>query len=482
MIVHAPSSQTTSARRNQHSRLVSRMTGVAATALLATTTCLATGGSDSLKTINNPGGGQVLYGPLEKEMPMRNALGEVLHDAHMRFGEKPVIGKFFHARDSDSVATFFNVTARSQGNKRIAGLAIVSIRTGIVPAVAILYDDEARFGKTEPALMKKLSEAWQKETQKPVVSSTNGSGGATGIFGTTSHAGAVPALHTVVLPDNTASIGLPQGWQVTGGGGGAVTVGGPNGEVINLGNLVQNIYDPRNPKTQGMVSYLSKGSTPFYVCQFPGDVLAAYQCVVAQTRQRNHKPPVTLKILDRADLGANQAETQAVQILAEVDLHDGKGIQMLSGRIGIRRPLGTGSWAMNLSVSTAPKELADKEWPTFAAIFASHRQNGQAIDAENIAVAGRIQAQGRANDILVKARSDANDAHNRQVEQTWDDQAKRNKAFENYQMDRTTVEYRGAEVPAHGTFDNPTADWLVRNDPDHFQYVPTQDLLKGIDY
>jgi hypothetical protein len=43
------------------------------------------------------------------------------------------------------------------------------------------------------------------------------------------------------------------------------------------------------------------------------------------------------------------------------------------------------------------------------------------------------------------------------------------------------MEYRGADAPAHGTFDNATADWLVKSDPDHFQHVPTLDLLKGID-
>jgi len=140
--------------------------------------------SDGLKTINNPGGGQVVYGPLDDVKSMRDAMATMLKNVHGHFGEKPQIGKFFHARNSDSVATFFNVTATKQGGKRIAGQVIVSMPTGVAPAAAVLYDDESRFGKTEPALMKKLSEAWQKDMPKPVLSSSGESGGMSGIFGT----------------------------------------------------------------------------------------------------------------------------------------------------------------------------------------------------------------------------------------------------------------------------------------------------------
>ncbi len=41
---------------------------------------------------------------------------------------------------------------------------------------------------------------------------------------------------------------------------------------------------------------------------------------------------------------------------------------------------------------------------------------------------------------------------------------------------------RDIPTDAHGTFDNRTADWLVKTAPDHFEYVQTRDFLKGIDY
>lgn len=114
------------------------------------------------------------------------------------------------------------------------------------------------------------------------------------------------------------------------------------------------------------------------------------------------------------------------------------------------------------------------------AMVASYRQNGQVIQAQANQVIAEIHARGEANTKLAEARSAANDAHNAAVEQRWDEQAKENKAFENYTLDRSVVQDN--EQSARGTFTYPTADALVKSDPSRFQYVPTQDLLKGIDY
>ena len=83
--------------------------------------------SDALKIVDNPGGGQVVYGPLADQSTTSGAMVFMLKQVHGHFGERPEIGKFFQARDSDSTAVFFNVTARNQGNQRMAGLVIVSV-------------------------------------------------------------------------------------------------------------------------------------------------------------------------------------------------------------------------------------------------------------------------------------------------------------------------------------------------------------------
>ena len=120
-----------------------------------------TGSDDTLKIIDNPGGGQIVYGALPGESSFGGGMVTMLRSVHGHFGDRPQIGKSFQARGSDSVATFFTLTAKNQGGKPIAGLVIVSMPQGSKPAAAVLYDDAARFAKTEASMMQKLNEAWR---------------------------------------------------------------------------------------------------------------------------------------------------------------------------------------------------------------------------------------------------------------------------------------------------------------------------------
>jgi hypothetical protein len=66
------------------------------------------------------------------------------------------------------------------------------------------------------------------------------------------------------------------------------------------------------------------------------------------------------------------------------------------------------------------------------------------------------------------------------VQANSDEQAKRNQAFDNYLLDRAVIV--NTDTGAHGTTGYGTADLLVKQFPDHFQYVPTQDFVKPTDY
>ena len=111
---------------------------------------------NSLKTIDNPGGGQIIYGPLNDQSSLKDAMVAMLRNIHGHFGDRPEIGKLFQTRGSDTLATFFTVTAKTQGGKQFAGLVIVSMPSGSKPAAAVIYDEAARFGKTMNPMMKKL--------------------------------------------------------------------------------------------------------------------------------------------------------------------------------------------------------------------------------------------------------------------------------------------------------------------------------------
>ncbi len=109
--------------------------------------------------------------------------------------------------------------------------------------------------------------------------------------------------------------------------------------------------------------------------------------------------------------------------------------------------MGPGAWFPIMGLAVCPKALAEEEWPTIQAMIMSYRQNQGVIEQQTQQVIA---------------------------------QAKENKAFENYTLDHSVVQDN--EIPAHGTFKYPTADWLVKSDPNRFQYVSMQDLLKGVDY
>ena len=88
--------------------------------LLALTAAVASNqNADALKMIENPGGGEVVYGPLGDQHSSAAAMVFMLKQVHGHFGERPELGKFFQTNGSDSTAVFFNVTDRLRGNKQI---------------------------------------------------------------------------------------------------------------------------------------------------------------------------------------------------------------------------------------------------------------------------------------------------------------------------------------------------------------------------
>lgn len=421
------------------------------------------------KQIDGPDGGHVIYGPVPGASTMAAAMGATLRQVHTQFGDRPQIGRFFQSRNGDSVATFFTVHPKNGNGKTIGGLAIVSLPGGSKPAAAILYDTPDRFAQSEPMLMNKLMAAWQKE----------GTGAAPANSGPVEQTPAA-TLHYVALADNSGRIAIPEGWRLTGGGSGQVHVAGPNGEMVNLGVIVQNIYDPQNPRASQMIRYMQMSRKPIIVCPYNVDLVQAYQCVLRQARASQNLPAVNVTVSQQQPLAAGPYLARQVLMTAQMDAHDGKGPLNVRIQVGQMREGPQGGWALTISSELIPQALAEREWPTVRAIAASYRQNGQVLMAQSEAVVNDIHRQAAANQKLIDARTQANDEHNRSVDQYWDDNAKRNKAFENYTLDRAVVSDN--EDKWHGTFDYPTADAFVRSNPDRFQYVATQDLLKGIDY
>ncbi len=443
---------------------------------------------DGLHTIDNPGGGQVVYGTLTGQSSLSNAMVFMLRQVHGHFGDRPQIGKFFQSRGGDSVATFFTLTAKNQGNKPIAGLVIVNMPHGATPTAAVLFDDPANFAKTEPVMMRKLSEALH--TNAGSIERTSDQGGR-GPSSAPVHSSAPQQLRMTSGGDHSAGIGLAPGWRITNIAGGQLIAEGPNGEMISLGVIYQGIVDPRMRGQQ--MPYGGGGQRPI-VCPYGGEVFQAYTCVISQMRQNKGLPAASFKLSSSQRLPSNQQEQQVIQAIFELDLHDGKGPRKASARLGEMHFGNAPTWALTLNGSNAPETVFDEVNPTIMAMVHSYSVDHGVIQWETGAVIDNIHAisaastaQAQAADQRREASSAAFNNHMNAIDQNsgnfnshMDDIDRSSKAFQDYTLDRSVV--RDNDLSERGTVNNGYADSLVRANPDRFEIVPNQNLIRGLDY
>jgi hypothetical protein len=416
-----------------------------------------------LKFINNPGGGQIFYGVLANESTMNGAMIAMLRSVHGYFGVRPEIGQFFQAKGSDSIATFFTLSAKVQGGgmKAISGLVIVSMPQGSKPLGGAMFDDVAHFSRTQPVMMKTLNEAWRADAAKS----------APAVGGGPVHSGEPQTLRQATAGDGSASIGLAPGWKLTGVAGGYLSAEGPNGEMIDIDGMFQQIHDPR---AQNQRQY---GNGPMLVAPMGGDLFSAYASLVNQGRQNKGKSPATFHLISSKNI-----PPQAVEAIFELDLHDGKGMRKGSVRLDPIYTRGLPTWALSVTASNAPESVFEASNPIIMAMVHSYSQDRAVIGREQKAVIDNIHAIGE------RSKQQAADADARRVassqafNQHMDNIDRQSKAFQNYQFDSSQLQVTNGSQAARGTVSNGTAAALVQADPNHFQIVPTQDFIKGVDY
>ena len=443
---------------------------------------------NEIKILDNPGGGQYAFGAMTSQSNKADALIYMLHQMHGKFGDKPHVGKLFQSRDGSSLATFFTLVAKNMGGSPVTGLLIITQHGNGVPQMGILYDDSRRFVNTEPAMLKAVSAAWQ------------GAGLPAGGGSSTRaqvQAAAAPErggeqLYPATGGDRSAVINLPQNWRITSVAGGSISAEGTHGEMLSLQSAFQQIIDPRNPQAQSLMYGGMAGRGPKVVCPLGPDLFEDYVCVVNQVRRNNGKPEATYN-LTSATPQAGQGQIRPLAVLFTVDLHDGMGQRNGSGRLDLMGSAGA-TWALGFSMSNIPQKYADSEAATLRAVVASYRRNEGVISAENAAVMERIRQQGVANEEQAKALNAnreankqsfdnhmqslrQNDAENDQHMGNIDWQSK---ITQDYILDRSVV--KDVENDDRATVGNRFADSLVKSNPNRFEIVQNQDLIRGRDY
>jgi hypothetical protein len=429
---------------------------------------------DNLRTIDNAGGGQIVYGPLPDESSMSGAMVALLRAIHDHFGARPQIRQFFQAKGSSSVATFFTVQSTQGGSASpVSGLVIVSMSQGSKPIGAVLYDTPARFPQTEPAMMETLNAAWRDAaTGAPAAGTATGGGGSPG--------GAV-TLRQATAGDRSASIGLPPGWQIGQVGNGQIIANGPNGEFVGLGLVFRNIHDPR----AGPIRPGYGGAQPM-VAANDGNLYNAFVSIINQSRRNSGMSLATYTLIDSQDLPATAYENQIIHVDFEVDQHDGHGPRKGNARVGAMGQRNAPLWAMSVSMVNAPDAVADADAPVMTAMFKSYSRDESIIGHEfQVAVRQQMNNSIRAGN-AANARIQVAHAQSQQSQQAFeqhmDDIDRSSKAFQNYQFDRSELQVTGSGGTARGAVSSASAAALVQYDPTKYSIVDTKDFIKGVDY
>jgi len=435
-----------------------------------------------LKTIDPPQGGKIVYGQVDGQTTEAGAMGTILRSLHNSLGERPQVGKLFQVRGTESVAAFFSVTRHDQqaGNKtmQIGGLIIATKVTSDHVEAALVSDEASRFPKTLGPMMKTLFSVWHPLKADHAAGSESGT--------------SAPAaqLHEITLPDNSASIGLPEGWQVAPrlSGGGTIIAFGPNGESAEMDTTFL-AADPRNPSVQQTLQQLRNGrlrntayaSAIYY--QYGGDLSQAFVYMMQHVRQKAGLPQATYNLTSVTAMPGGGQQTCA-HLVGTGDMNDGKGPRELNAVYCETPPGRFGNWMSEAYSTMAPQALANRERATLAAIMQSFNVNMQVVQQQANRIAApaidQIHAIGRAAADQARAAHERNDIQNSSVYKRWDDNDKRSQEFENYQLGYSVISTSDNQY--HGTFWNEDADAIVKSHPDKFEYVNAPDYWKGIDY
>jgi hypothetical protein len=435
----------------------------------------------ALTTIDNPKGGKIVYGPVDGQRTTAGAMGAILRNLHQQYGDRPQVGKVFQVKGTKSVAVFFTLVKKTQDNKQVAGMVIASNLDPNHVEAALISDDASRFGTTVNPMLKTLFARWHPGGE------SRAAGSSASASDTSSSGAAAATLKHYSLPDNSAAAAFPDGWQVSpASGGGTIIATGPNGELANLG-VPLGAYNSNDPSVQRTMQFAQRsGQNTSYArasyYPYGQDLGKTMVDLIAMFRQkRGMEAPVT-EIANESPFPSNQA--RCAHITGHTDLKDGKGNRELDAIYCVGPLSRIGHFAGTLFATSVPVAFADKERAAMGAVLASFTENTAVIQAEANAIAApeiaRIHEIGRRAAQQAADAHAANDAHNRAVEQHWDDNDKHGQAFGNYLLDQTVI--LDSQNNAHGTVWNQTADAMVKNDPNRYSYVNTPDFWKGIDY
>jgi hypothetical protein len=325
------------------------------TALQVITACA----SDSFKTIQNTGGGTIVYGPLSGQLGYQAALGETLKEVEASYGDKPQMGNLLQSKSGSFWEGFFSITDKKHNGTKMTGLVIIYAPPSGTAGGATLVDTSDNFPKSVNTMFQRLV---QELTNRAKAATTAGSSGGSAPAAAAASAAPAAALNQMVFPDGSARIGLPQGWNVAHAQQGDVAATGPNGENLRFGLRIFAVNATAGRGGMMHIPYTADAGTTFTE-------------IMTQAAQSQRQQPPTINILQSQDNGP-----QSFTVYASVDKHDGQPPQTMIAHFA-RSPMMMNEFQITLYDIGGPQATMEGESSTIAAIFSSYTQNNQRMMA-----------------------------------------------------------------------------------------------------
>ncbi len=477
-----------------------------------------------ITTLDAAQGGKISYGTVAGATTQAAAMSKILTGMQNTCGEKPQIGKVFRFKGTNTVGVFFTVTDHSKGNKKVAGLVLSAASGPRQVEAALLSNDASRIGKTVNPMLQQLFSVWHPDSHAAASGSSTGSQSAPGGIG---HSASSARLHTVTASDNSASIGIPDGWQLDpNSASSTMALRGPNGEQVVFGAM-RPAVDPYNPQQVQAVRYGIYKGTGTILYPYHQDLTKAYPDLLQAWRRALNLPPAKLQV-DKIE--PMQGAGNCVLVTGHIDV-DGQGMKKLIDDICQSPPAQWGAYTITRNFNIMNDAQSEREQSTVMAMIPTYKVNQQVMNQQmqqklaqkqqsdqqwrawGQQQSDRIRAQGEAAQKNFADRQAANDAqhagywaqqHNNDVQHAkWsnsqesntvpysnsgdgqDTRARNNQGFDNYILDQTVVQdnnmYNNGTI-GHGTLWNSTADALVKADPNRFEYVDKPNYWEGTDF
>jgi hypothetical protein len=432
----------------------------------------ASGARAQMRTIEE-NGGLIVFGVVNAARTAV-AMGSILHSVQIDCDEIPQVGQVFRVRGSNTDAVFFTVTNRPHGNKQVAGL-IIAAQSGPNHVEAAMLSGEAnRFGSILNPMLTRLSREWHP-SERPQSDRRGVS--------------APPKpLQRAMLPDRSASVSVPSGWMVKGGGGTATIIETNYNAIINI-NMVRGATNPGGRPSGPATGMGAKIVYPSNI----DPVRGAAGLIKEFYRLSNQNLDFRV---ENASLVAGPPRQRCVHAVGHGVLFGDRtpNVQVkdyweMEALVCTTAPNNMGEYTVTLTLSEIDPKFADRERATVAAIFMSYEVD-QAVVAR---IAGSIAAPaidaihqiGATATARMKAQAEAHDAQHRDWNAQQDLNSRQIQGFSNYILDQSVVQNNnvyGTGAVGHSTEWNSVANALVKADPNKYEIVNYPNFWEGTDY